>query len=140
MTTATEGQETAERRLTLVEQVFAQREFGVIVAVVGLLVVGSFVRADVFWTLGNFAGVLRNAAVVTIIGYGMTLLITAGEFDLSVGSVMAMSAGLTAIMLLDGYAIWLVFATVLVLAALFGIVQGILVTKLGLPSLIVTSH
>ena len=138
MTTSTEGQETAERRLTLVEQVFAQREFGVIVAVVGLLVVGSFVRADVFWTLGNFAGVLRNAAVVTTIGYGMTLLITAGEFDLSVGSVMAISAGLTAIMLLDGYSIWLVFATVLVLAALFGIVQGILVTKLGLPSLIVT--
>lgn len=130
--------DAVERELTLTERVFAQREFGVIVAIFGLLVVGSLVRADVFLTLGNLTGVLRNAAVTTIIGYGMAILITSGEFDLSVGSVMAMSAGLTAVMLLDGFSIWFVFFTVVVLAVLFGVIQGLLVTKLGLPSLIVT--
>lgn len=132
------GSDAVTRERTLRERVFARREFGVVLAIIGLLAVGTIVRADVFLTLGNFVGVLRNAAVVALIGYGMTLLITAGEFDLSVGSVMAISAGITAVLLLDGYAIWFAFLVVVLLAVLFGIFQGILVTKFGLPSLIVT--
>lgn len=137
MATASTG-ESVERKLTLTEKVFAKREFGVIVAILGLVAVGMLVRADVFLTLGNLSGVLRNAAVTTIIGYGMAILITSGEFDLSVGSVMAFSAGLTAVMLLEGFSIWFIFFAVALLAVLYGVLQGILVTKLGLPSLIVT--
>ncbi|WP_436931606.1 ABC transporter permease [Halosimplex halobium] len=132
------GPEAVERERTLVQRIFGRREFGVVVAILGLLVVGSVVRADVFLTLGNFVGVLRNAAVVALIGYGMTVLITAGEFDLAVGSVMGISAGITAVMLLDGFSIWFIFLTVALLAVFFGVLQGILVTKVGLPSLIVT--
>jgi len=133
-----ESSGSVERKRTLVEEIFARREFGVVVAVLGLMVIGSIVRADVFLTLGNLVGVLRNVAVIAIIGYGMALLMTSGEFDLSVGSLMGMSAGITAVMLLSGYSIWFVYATVIVLAVLYGIIQGVLVTKLGLPSLIVT--
>ena len=132
------GAESARRQRTLVQRIFGRREFGVVVAIIGLLIVGSVVRADVFLSLSNFVGVLRNAAVVTIIGYGMTLLITSGEFDLSVGSVMGMSAGITAVMFNDGFSIWFIFLTVLLLSVFFGIVQGVLVTKVGLPSLLVT--
>jgi ribose/xylose/arabinose/galactoside ABC-type transport system permease subunit len=137
-TTVRDSSETVERQRTLVERILAQREFGVVLAVLGLLVIGAIVRSDVFLTLGNMVGVLRNAAVVAIIGYGMTVLITAGEFDLSVGSVMAMAAGITAIMHNDGYSIWFIFVLITILAVLYGIFQGILVTKFGLPSLIVT--
>lgn len=133
-----DGSDNVERERTLVEEVFARREFGVVVAVLGLIIIGSVVRADVFLTLGNLVGVLRNVAVIAIIGYGMALLMTSGEFDLSVGSLMGMSAGITAVLLLDGFSIWFVYATVVILAVLYGILQGVLVTKLGLPSLIVT--
>jgi simple sugar transport system permease protein len=130
--------ESVTRERTLVERILGRREFGVVLAVVGLLIVGIVVRADVFLTIGNFVGVLRNAAVVSIIGYAMTMLITAGEFDLSVGSVMGVAGGLTAIMLLDGHSMVFILVVVTVLAILYGAFQGILVTKLGLPSLIVT--
>jgi simple sugar transport system permease protein len=130
--------ESVERSRTLSESILRRREFGVVVAVLGLVILGVITRADVFLTLGNLVGVLRNAAVVTIIGYGMTMLITAGEFDLSVGSVMAIAAGLTAQMFLDGFPILFTLLVVLMLSILYGMAQGVLVTKLGLPSLIVT--
>lgn len=138
MATEDVDSDVVTRERTLRERVFARREFGVVIAIIGLLIVGSIVRADVFLTLGNFVGVLRSAAVVALIGYGMAILITAGEFDLSVGSVMAISAGITTVLLLDGYSIWFTFLLVTVLAVLYGLFQGILVTKFGLPSLIVT--
>ncbi|MFB6308258.1 MAG: YIP1 family protein [Haloarculaceae archaeon] len=100
--------------------------------------IGTFVRADVFLTIGNFLSLLRNAAVVTIVGYGMTMLITSGEFDLSVGSLMGLGGALMAVMRIQGFTVPFIIVSVLIFAVLYGIVQGLLVTKLGLPSLIVT--
>jgi ribose/xylose/arabinose/galactoside ABC-type transport system permease subunit len=130
--------ESVERQRTLAETVFGQREFGVTLAVLVLFVIGIVVRADVFLTLGNLVGVLRNAAVVTIVGYGMAMLITSGEFDLSIGSMLGIAAAITATMVLEGFGIVFTLLVVAVFALLFGITQGLLVTKLGLPSLIVT--
>lgn len=138
MSEAVDESESVERQRTLVQTVFGQREFGVTLAVVVLFAIGVVVRADVFLTLSNLVGVLRNAAVVTIVGYGMAMLITSGEFDLSIGSMLGIAAAITATMLLDGFGIVFTLLVVAVFAILFGITQGLLVTKLGLPSLIVT--
>lgn len=138
MSSVDEESGSVKRSLTLVEAVFARREFGVVVAVLALFLIGSLVETEVFLTGRNLSGVLRNAAVIALIGYGMTMLITAGEFDLSVGSVMAVAAGITALMVDDGFSMVFILLVVLLLATLYGIGQGLLVTKLGLPSLIVT--
>lgn len=136
-TTATDIDSLARER-TFTERVFGQREFGVVLAVAALAVIGTFVRADVFLTVGNVAGLLRNAAVVTVVGYGMTMLISAGEFDLSVGSMMGLGGALMTVMRTDGFSVPFIIVVVIAFAVLYGIVQGLLVTKLGLPSLIVT--
>lgn len=114
------------------------REVGAMLAVVVLIVLGSFVRADIFLSTDNLLGIVRNTAITAIIGYGMTLLMVSGEFDLSVGSLMAVSAALVATMFDVGYPILFVVLLVLALAAVYGLFQGLLITKLGLPSLIVT--
>jgi len=138
VTTAANQIDDLARDRTLTERVLGQREFGVVLAVLALSVMGTFVRADVFLTIGNFLSLLRNAAVVTIVGYGMTMLITSGEFDLSVGSMMGLGGALMTVMRVDGYSVPFIVAVVLTFAVLYGIVQGLLVTKLELPSLIVT--
>lgn len=138
MTAAANQVEDLARDRTLTERVLGQREFGVVLAVLALTIMGTFVRADVFLTIGNFLSLLRNAAVVTIVGYGMTMLITSGEFDLSVGSMMGLGGALMTVMRVDGYSVPFIVAVVLTFAVLYGIVQGLLVTKLELPSLIVT--
>jgi simple sugar transport system permease protein len=135
--TASEVEDLARDR-TLTERILNQREFGVVLAVLALAIIGAFVRADVFLTIGNISGVLRNAAVVTIVGYGMTMLITAGEFDLSVGSMMGLGGALMTVMRIEGYSVPFIFLVVIVFAIIYGVTQGLLVTKLGLPSLIVT--
>lgn len=128
----------SKERFGFVTSVFQRREVGALLAVVVLVAVGSFLRSDVFLSADNIIGVLRNTAVVAIIGYGMTLLMVSGEFDLSVGAWMAVSAGIVLMLLLNGYPVLFAILLVLLLAALYGLFQGLLVTKLGLPSLIVT--
>ncbi|WP_160140720.1 ABC transporter permease [Haloarcula mannanilytica] len=103
-----------------------------------LLILGTLVRADVFLSTDNMVGIVRNTAVTAIIGYGMTLLMVSGEFDLSVGSLMAVCGALVATMYGTGYPILFVVLLVLLFAALYGLFQGLMITKLGLPSLIVT--
>lgn len=127
-----------ERKQSTLHSILGRREFGVTLAVLGLAVVGILLRADVFLTASNISGIIRNAAVVGIIGYGMTILVSAGDFDLSVGSMMALSAGLTATMLVAGFPVELVFVLIFLFAVIYGLLQGILVTKMGIPSLILT--
>jgi simple sugar transport system permease protein len=124
--------------LGIVGKLLQSREVGAILAVVVLILVGSFVRADVFLRTDNLLGIVRNTAVTAIIGYGMTLVMVSGEFDLSVGSLMGVSGGLVATMYTGGLPITLVIPLVLFLAIIHGLFQGLLITKLGLPSLIVT--
>src|SRR5437867_1075480 len=60
-----------------------------------LCMVFSF-TADGFFTIRNFTGILRNISIQGIIALGMTLVIIAGEIDLSVGSAVAFSGCLLA--------------------------------------------
>lgn len=119
-------------------KLFQSREVGAVLAVVVLVMLGSFVRADIFLSTDNILGIVRNTAVTAIIGYGMTLLMVSGEFDLSVGALMGVSGALVATMYTGGLPITFVVPLVLFFAAIYGLFQGLLITKLGLPSLIVT--
>ncbi len=124
--------------LGVVGKAFQSREIGAILAVAVLFALGSLVRADVFLSTDNLLGIVRNTAVTALIGYGMTLLMVSGEFDLSVGSLMGVTGALVATMYTGGMPITFVIPLVLFFAAIYGLFQGLLITKLGLPSLIVT--
>lgn len=108
------------------------------VAILGLIVLGAIVNSEVFFRPRNMVGLLRNAATVAIIGYGMSMLMTSGEFDLSVGSLSAVAAGLVAVMISGGYTPAFAILVALTVALIFGLTQGIIITKIGLPSLIIT--
>lgn len=136
--TETEKPVSRDQNVSLSSSLFQRREIGAILAVAVLVSIGVFVNSEVFLSSDNILGILRNTAVVGIIGYGMTLLMVSGEFDLSVGSAMAVAAALTAVLLMQGYPFVFTVVIVLALAALYGMFQGLLITKLGLPSLIVT--
>lgn len=129
---------SSQRTSGLLSSVLQGREIGAFAAVVMLITIGTFINSSVFLSSNNILNVVRNTAVVAIIGYGMTMLMVAGEFDLSVGEVMAVGAAILGIMVQAGYPLLFSVSVVLVLAALYGIFQGLLVTKLALPSLIIT--
>jgi len=121
--------------------VLERREGSVLVGLIAIFFVGIYIDASRFLLLDNMARVLRSAAATAIIGYGVALLMVTAEFDLSVGSMYGVAAGMGAILIggdAFGFHPLFAVAVVLVFSVIFGITQGLVVTKLGLPSLIVT--
>ncbi|MEL6297165.1 MAG: ABC transporter permease [Pseudomonadota bacterium] len=79
------------------------------------------------------------SAQFAIIAVGACLLMIAGEFDLSVGSMIGFSGIVIALMSVTwGYPMWFSILTAFAVALLIGALNGYLVIKTGLPSFIVT--
>ena len=79
------------------------------------------------------------SAQFAIIAVGACLLMIAGEFDLSVGSMIGFSGIIIALMSVHlGYPIWFAIIVAFALALMIGALNGYLVIKTGLPSFIVT--
>lgn len=68
----------------------------------------------------------------------MTLIVIAGEIDLSVASILGLASVMIGITWSAGIPLWLDILIALAVGALAGLVNGLLVTRLGLPSLVVT--
>lgn len=103
-----------------------------------ILIIFFGLMSPVFFSTGNLANVLRQTALVSIMAVGMTFVIVSGEFDLSVGSNLALS-GVTAAMVIGATGVWYVGALAGISAgAGIGLVNGILTTKLRIPSFLIT--
>ncbi len=91
-----------------------------------------------FFSVSNFGNIGRQAAMVSIIGFGMTFLITAANFDLSVGSVVALVSIISASSLEWGLGIAGASLAGIATGTLIGLVNGLIVTKVKIPSFLVT--
>lgn len=114
------------------------REAGILGALI-LIAIVLTIATPYFLTQTNLLNISRQMAIISIVAVGMTYLIISREFDLSVGSTFGLVGIVSGLLVLDGgFNIWTAFAFVLVLGALVGLVNGSLVTLVGIPSFIVT--
>lgn len=102
-----------------------------------LLVVLSSIISDNFLTPINILNITNQIAVPTILAIGMTYVIISGGIDLSVGSLLALTGVLFA-MLLPKVGFFPAASAVIILGFCVGALYGILVTKLSIPSFIAT--
>lgn len=94
--------------------------------------------SDAFFTASNLMNVLRQNAFTAILAAGMTFVILTAGIDLSVGSVVGLAGVLCADVMVRGHGIAAgVLAGVLTGLAV-GVVNGLVVTKIRIPSFIVT--
>lgn len=120
-----------------------RRETGVLIAFLVLFGLIAVTRPDIFFNWDAMSGItarlLRQVTPFLLIGTGMTYLIIGGEFDLSVGSTFAVG-GLLYATLANKYAIPVLAAMLIVLLVSTGIglTNGVITTKIGVPSLITT--
>jgi simple sugar transport system permease protein len=103
-----------------------------------ILVTIMSVSTPTFLTVGNILNVLRQAAPTLIVAVAMTLVITSGGIDLSVGSTLAVVGVLSALLLSAGVSWWLVVLLMLLFGCFVGLINGLLVTLGGLPPFIAT--
>ncbi len=132
---ATTPQSAPEGVIQKLRRLVLERPTYVIFAAVTLFFI---VFAPNFATLGTAEAILRITALVTIMAVGMTFVIICAEIDLSVGSVASWAGMVVALLLDRGAPGWLAPILVLGMGAAIGVVNGLLVTKLGIPSFLVT--
>ncbi|WP_214324594.1 ABC transporter permease [Nonomuraea sediminis] len=124
----------------------ATRSVGALVrrwdVVVGALLVvvfcGGAIGSPEFATASNLSFALGDLGEIALIALAMTMLVVAAEVDLSVASVLGLSSALAGQLWDSGMAIETIIPLVVVVGAVCGLVNGLLVTRLGLPSLAVT--
>lgn len=102
------------------------------------LVVILTISSRTFLTTGNILNVFRQAAPTLIVAVAMTLVITSGGIDLSVGSTLAVVGVLSALLLSTGCSWWIVVLLMLGFGSVIGLMNGLLVTLGGLPPFIAT--
>jgi simple sugar transport system permease protein len=91
-----------------------------------------------FLTLRSLSGIVNAATLTGTIAVGTTLLMIAGEFDLSVGPMMAMGAFLYGLNIAKGgNPVWVLFLALLV-PAIMGAINGVIVVRTRIPSFITT--
>ena len=107
--------------------------------VLALVLYLTVVDGGGFWSTGNLAALLAGAVVLGLVSLGEHVVVVSGGIDLSVGSMVTITSLLTAIVI-NGYPIRTVpvVVGVLVLGALMGAVNGVLVSVADLPPVIVT--
>ena len=106
---------------------------GLIVIYVGF----GLINPKVF-SVQNNANLLRSMAKYLLIGIGQSFLLITGNIDLSIGSVVAMSAMISATLMSNGTPIFPAVMVALVSCMLIGVINGILVGKFQLPPFIAT--
>ena len=98
----------------------------------------SFGFVDGFGNALNLSFLIGNTLPIALIALPMTLLVVAGEIDLSVASTAGLSGAVMGALWNQGMTIETIIPLCLLLGVVCGLVNGLLVTRLGLPSLAVT--
>ena len=114
-----------------------KREISALVAYIVLLLAVAIV-APSFFGAGNLRDLLINNAPILLIAIGMTLVILVGEIDISVGSQFAICSIAAGYLAKTGMPMPALFVCLLMIGAVMGAINGLLVGWLRLPSIIVT--
>jgi rhamnose transport system permease protein len=114
-----------------------KRELPPAVALAALLLAVG-VAAPAFFGAGNLRDLALNNAPVLLVATGMTLVVLVGEIDISVGSQFAVCSVAAGWLAKSGVPVALLPACAVAIGAAMGAVNGLLVGRLGLPSIIVT--
>lgn len=95
-------------------------------------------RSPSFMSLDNWTNISNQMVYVLLLALGMTVVLVTGGIDLSVGSVMGLTAGVVAYLMVNGVSLPVALALAVLCGAGLGLVNGLMITVLGLPDFIAT--
>lgn len=113
--------------------------FGILIAWAIVIAIFSAIEPSKYLSVGNMANIFGSQAVLVVVTLALIIPLTAGDYDLSVGGVTALSSMIIAV--LNGQHGWPLGAAIVVAIAaslLVGLFNGLVVTIFGIDSLIVT--
>lgn len=113
------------------------RQLGPVLALIILIIIVSILNPN-FINPNNLLNLLRQVSINALIAFGMTFVIITGGIDLSVGSVLALSSVLTALMMQAGMPALLAITLGVIIGGLLGAVNGIVITQRNIVPFIAT--
>lgn len=111
------------------------KKYPIIIIFLILFMVFSIVEKD-FFSLRNLNNVLLQSSILGIMAIGMTFLMINGFFDLSIGTVMGLSANL--VIGLQPFGLFVSILAAILVGVVFGLINGLLTTKAHINAFIVT--
>ncbi len=123
----------------LAELLYRFRELGIVLALV-LVVVATTIDNHRFLSVTNVQQVLSGASIIALLAIGETIVVVTRNVDLSIGSVLGISAYATGRLYVHHphLPLVLVFLAALAIGVACGVVNGLIVTVARVPSLVVT--
>lgn len=122
-----------------IRRTFDWRKYIVYFAFAAVFIIFSVTLYDQgFLSSMNLMNIVRQTAMISIMAVAMTFVISAAEIDLSVGSTVALASLTTALTLDAGYGLIVAVLIGLLTGAAVGFVNGMLVTRVAIPSFLVT--
>jgi rhamnose transport system permease protein len=142
MTTLAEEQKVARPRASshhVAELLFRFRELGIVLALV-IVVGATTIDNHLFLSVTSIQQLLSGAAIVALLAIGETIVVVTRNVDLSIGSVLGISAYAVGVLYTHHPHVPLVvvFLAALGIGAACGVVNGLIVTVARVPSLVVT--
>ena len=115
-------------------------ESGALPVIIGLIVIVLVfqIKSSLFLSAGNLVNLMTQAAFIITLGMAEIFVLLLGEIDLAAGYTAACGAVIALYMVAKNYPWWLAVIVALVACGLYGALQGIVITRLRLPSFVVT--
>lgn len=120
--------------------VLRSRELSIFLVLVAVTVAATLKNDSFLFSSDGWRNFLLNPSILVLLAVGQAVVVITRNVDLSVGSVMALTAYLTGRLFVDqpGIPILAVFAVCILFGAALGLVNGALVAYFGVPSLVIT--
>lgn len=111
--------------------------YGLVIVIVLVAVAFSIINS-LFLLPDNLINIARQMAVTAIVSVGMTFVMISGDIDVGVGGVACLTGMIVSLAMKSGVNMWLALLFGLLVGAMLGAVNGLLVTSFSLPSMVVT--
>lgn len=113
--------------------------YGALMMLVSLVGVMSVLEPQTFPTWNNFINVLNQSALPAVIAIGLTFTLVTGEFDLSIGNTASLGGVVACTLIVkDVVSVPLAILLAVAVGALIGLINGLVVTVLGVNALVAT--
>ena len=115
------------------------RQSGIYIAFVVIVALFAFLTDGVLLSPGNITNIVLQYSYILVLAIGMVIVIIGGHIDLSVGSVVALTGAVSAVLVIkNGEAWWVGIIAAIVVGLLVGAWQGFWVAFVGVPAFITT--
>lgn len=116
---------------------FSWRNWFIYIVLAVLIIIFSILNKN-FLTFTNASAISRQTAMVAIIAFGMTFVITAGQIDLSVGAIVGLSGMMSTLSLVWGFGLFGASIVGMLTGVTIGLINGVITAKAKIPAFLVT--